>query len=180
LHLKNVAGRTSNDKPLWQWHRASQFSCCLLETAGCSDKDKNARAIAHKQNGLPRIFGLFNESEASRASSNVPEVQICQPISSDPGVLKALRKTAEQMAVRFNLVNTGAGCDTSALARCCYLGAIVFIRQPEPISHNPEEAPVHASFRNATALLAAFCVKPFAVGDSSPPTRSTCFVTELN
>jgi acetylornithine deacetylase/succinyl-diaminopimelate desuccinylase-like protein len=119
------------------------------------------------------LVKTLNESEASRAVINVPEVRISQPVRSDPGVLEALRETAKQIGVRFNLVNSGAGHDTSTLTRCGYPGVIVFIKQPEPISHNPEEARCDSSFQMATKLLTAFQIQP------NTTTGSGNFVADL-
>jgi acetylornithine deacetylase/succinyl-diaminopimelate desuccinylase-like protein len=102
------------------------------------------------------LVKTINESRESRASISVPEVRISQPVRSDPGVVKELEKTAKQIGVSFNLVNSGAGHDTSTLTRCGYPGAMVFIRQSEPISHNPDEERDEFSFLKATELLTAF------------------------
>lgn len=130
-------------------------------------------------NFVTGLLKTLNESPASRASISVPEVRISQPVRSDPGVVEALEKTAKQIGVSFNLVNSGAGHDTSTLTRCGYLGAIVFIKQPNPISHNPDEARDETSFTKATALLTALLTKSSPSSDNDQPAGSANFITEL-
>jgi acetylornithine deacetylase/succinyl-diaminopimelate desuccinylase-like protein len=119
------------------------------------------------------LVTTLNGSSASRASIIVPEVRISQPVTSDPGVVEALSKTAKQIGVSFNLVNSGAGHDTSTLTRCGYPGAMVFIRQPNPISHNPDEERDEFSFLKATELLTAF------LNQSNTGSESSNFIAEL-
>ena len=78
--------------------------------------------------------------------------------SSAPVV--AARKIAANENISSGIITSGAGHDTAQFANTGTPSVIVFIKQDDPISHNPRESRSDSSFRDACKIISGMVMNP--------------------
>jgi len=85
---------------------------------------------------------------------------ITAPAVMDTNLISHAQWIAEQEKIASGIITSGAGHDTAQFANTGTPSAMIFIRQPDAISHNPREARSESSFRDACKIISGMVMNP--------------------
>lgn len=99
--------------------------------------------------GFSEFITIYNDTTLSGAIS-LPTPIITKAVKMNDELVTDLMWASKDMSA--GVTASGAGHDASTLAQAGYPTVMIFIRQPNPISHNPEEQHDRNSFAKACQL----------------------------
>ncbi len=114
-------------------------------------------------------FATFMKTKAEEIVSShpnnklkieLPKANIAKPAEMDKEVIAHAQAIANELGVRSGIVTSGAGHDTVQFANTGTPSVMLFIKQDDPISHNPREARREDSFKNACKIIAGMIMNP--------------------
>lgn len=136
--------------------------------------------IRSSEKELLEEFAVFIKDEAVKimdASQNkklqimLPKPKINPPAVMDGNAIKHAQEVARKLGIDTGIVTSGAGHDTAQFANTGTPSVMLFIRQDNPISHNPDESHDVKSFQNACKIIAGMVMTP-AIQTARKPTET--------
>ncbi len=109
-------------------------------------KDKAAEIVSSHPNNKLKI--------------ELPPANIAKPAEMDKAVIEHAQAIAGGLGIRSGIVTSGAGHDTVQFANTGTPSVMLFIKQDDPISHNPRESRREDSFKNACRIIAGMIMNP--------------------
>jgi beta-ureidopropionase / N-carbamoyl-L-amino-acid hydrolase len=118
---------------------------------------------------LLREFASFIQDKAKEIESSIPnpalKFELPEPIIGKPAVMdndmvQHAQRIADSQCIKANLITSGAGHDTVQFANTGTPSVMLFIRQHDPISHNPRESRDRDSFNDACRIISGMIMNP--------------------
>lgn len=125
--------------------------------------------IRSTEEALLREFDQFMQRKAMEIMDGgngkhvhvrLPNASISKPAIMDDSAINHAQMIAEQMGINSGMIVSGAGHDTAQFANSGVPSVMLFIKQDNPISHNPEESHNRKSFEDTCRLLAGMVMLP--------------------
>lgn len=105
-----------------------------------------------------KIAELRAQDSNINIAHSIPGVSA--PATMDQGVMDHAQWVAKKLGIKTGMVTSGAGHDTVQFSNTGTPSVMLFIRQKNPLSHNPEEARSTDSFRKACKIISGMVMNP--------------------
>ncbi len=125
--------------------------------------------IRSAEEPLLKEFSHFMREEAQRIQSEnlsgkllikLPKATISKPATMDADLVEHSRWIATMQDTKAGVITSGAGHDTVQFANSGVPSVMLFIKQDDPISHNPRESHNHESFEKVCRMISGMVMNP--------------------
>lgn len=124
-----------------------------------SDAKLLERFAVHMQKKARLVEAEFTNDNRD-LKITLPPAVITKPATMDKTIVEHTQKISDCLGITTGQVISGAGHDTAQFANTGSPAVMVFIRQDNPLSHNPAEARRTDSFNKACDILAGMVMNP--------------------
>lgn len=144
------------------------YTPAVVRSAENGENVRFSFEIRSKKEHLLHEFADFMQKAArevqaetgGKALITLPKAIISKPAEMDTGLISHAQHLSHELGIRAGVVTSGAGHDTAQFANTGSPSVMLFIRQDDPISHNPRESRRADSFAESCKLLAAMVMNP--------------------
>lgn len=125
--------------------------------------------IRSTETPLLEEFSKYMQQKAQELMDKHPNkdlaIRLPKPVITDPAamheqLIEHTKHIARSQGIRTGVVTSGAGHDTVQFANSSVPSVMLFIRQDDPLSHNPDEARDRESFKNACRIISGMIMNP--------------------
>jgi N-carbamoyl-L-amino-acid hydrolase len=134
-----------------------------------ADHVKFSCEIRSAEEGLLQEFAHFMREKAQQIQDEnpsgnllikLPKAIISKPAKMDENLIEHSRWVAQMQGTKAGVITSGAGHDTVQFANSGVPSVMLFIKQDDPISHNPRESHNAESFKDTCRIIAGMVMNP--------------------
>ena len=103
---------------------------------------------------------IETENQSGKLKFTIAKPNYTDPAIMDSTLAESAQNAADTLHISAGKIISGAGHDTAQFANAGIPGIMLFIKQDEPISHNPKEAHNQDSFRDTCRIMAQMVANP--------------------
>ncbi len=122
---------------------------------------------------------IQHANKSGQLKITLPEPKFTDPAAMDKSVISHAQTVAAKLGLKPGIVTSGAGHDTAMFANTGTPSVMIFIKQDDPISHNPRESRNKQSFDQACDLLAGMIATPMKREHVKAPSGAKSFTQYL-